>query len=74
MYTYCIACQGGIWMKEFKWIFLVYSILAATCLMAVGVFIGEKSIIGIIVSIIGLFIIMGLGFSTKKKMRERGEL
>ncbi|HWO96065.1 MAG TPA: YlaF family protein [Bacillus sp. (in: firmicutes)] len=61
-------------MKDFKWIFLVYSILAATSIMAIGIFIGEKSIIGIIVSIISLFIIMGFGFSTKKKMRERGEL
>ena len=61
-------------MKEFKWIFLIYSILAASSIMAIGVFIGEKSIIGIILSIIVLFIIMGFGFSTKKKMRERGEL
>jgi ABC-type multidrug transport system permease subunit len=61
-------------MKEFKWIFLVYSILAASSIIAIGVFIGEKSIIGIILSILVLFIIMGFGFSTKKKMRERGEL
>ncbi|MFC3884256.1 YlaF family protein [Bacillus songklensis] len=61
-------------MKEIKWIFLVYSILAATSIMSIGVFIGEQSLIGIIVSIIVLFIIMGLGFSTKKKRRERGEL
>jgi hypothetical protein len=61
-------------MKEIKWIFVIYSILAATAIMAIGVFIGEGSLIGIIVSIIFLLIIMGLGFSTKKKMRERGEL
>ena len=61
-------------MKEVKWIFLVYSILAAICIMAIGIFIGEKSILGIILSIFVLFIIMGFGFSTKKKMRERGEL
>lgn len=61
-------------MKEMKWIFLVYSILATTSIITIGVFIGEQSLIGILVSIIVLIMIVGLGFSTKKKMRERGEL
>lgn len=61
-------------MKEIKWIFVVYSILAAACIMGIGVAIAEKSILGTLGSIIAVVLIMGMGFKTKKKMRENGEL
>ena len=35
-------------MKQIKWIFVVYAILAAFSIMGIGVAIGEKSILGVI--------------------------
>lgn len=42
--------------------------------MGIGVAIAEKSLIGIIGCIAAVIVIMGMGFKTKKKMRENGEL
>jgi len=53
---------------------LVYSILAAVCIMGIGIAIGEQSVLGAAFCVLGCFVIMGLGFKTKKKMRENGEL
>ena len=61
-------------MKEIKWNFLILALLAVTSISFIGVSIGEKSLIGVIISIIALCIIMGYGFSLKKKMREKGDL
>jgi Family of unknown function (DUF5325) len=61
-------------MKKIKWVFVVYAILAAMSIMGIGVAIGEKSIIGVIGSILALIVIMGLGFKTKAKFRASGEL
>ncbi|MBA2874137.1 DUF5325 family protein [Thermaerobacillus caldiproteolyticus] len=61
-------------MKSFHPIFLFFAILAASSIMAIGIFIAEQSVIGIIVSIIAFIIIMGVGFATKKRMREKGLL
>lgn len=61
-------------MKQIKWVFLIYSILSAASIMGIGIAIGEKSIIGAMGSLIGLIVIMGLGFKTKRKMRENGTL
>ena len=57
-----------------KWNFLILAILAAMSIGSIGVFIAEKSIIGIIAAIVILCAIMGFGFSQKKKMREAGKL
>ncbi|MDR6124334.1 YlaF family protein [Neobacillus drentensis] len=61
-------------MNKIKWPMLVYSILAAVCIMGIGIAIGEQSVIGAAFCVLGCFVIMGLGFKTKKKMRENGEL
>lgn len=61
-------------MNKIKWIFVVYSILAACSIMGIGISIGEKSVIGIITSILAVIVVMGMGFKTKAKMRTNGEL
>ncbi|MGG3466520.1 YlaF family protein [Neobacillus pocheonensis] len=61
-------------MKNIKWPLLIYAILAAASIMGIGVAISEKSLLGIIGSILAVIVIMGLGFSTKKRMRENGKL
>ncbi|MDQ0198444.1 YlaF family protein [Neobacillus ginsengisoli] len=61
-------------MKQIKWIFVVYAILAAASIMGIGIAIAEKSIIGALGCIMAVILIMGMGFKTKRKMRENGEL
>jgi hypothetical membrane protein len=61
-------------LKEIKWIFLLYSFAAAFCIMGIGVAIAERSIIGGIAAIVLLVFVMGFGFKTKRKMRGNGEL
>ncbi|NWQ41425.1 YlaF family protein [Bacillus sp. EB106-08-02-XG196] len=61
-------------MKQIKWIFVLYAILATVSIMGIGVAIGEESILGIIGSIITLVLVMGFGFKTKAKFRANGEL
>jgi hypothetical protein len=61
-------------MKQIKWPLLFFAIVAATCIMGIGIAIGERSIIGVLVSMVALVFVMGFGFKTKKKMRESGEL
>ncbi len=61
-------------MDQVKWPLLIYAILAAVSMMGIGVAISEKSLIGGIICILAVFIIMGMGFKTKKKMRDNGEL
>ncbi len=59
-------------MKPGKWIFLVLAILAAICMIGIGIAVGERSIVGILFAIIGLNGVMATGFILKKKMREKG--
>ncbi|MEH7356219.1 YlaF family protein [Neobacillus drentensis] len=61
-------------MNNVKWPLLIYAILAAASIMGIGIAISEKSLIGAIGSIFVCFVIMGMGFKTKRKMRENGEL
>jgi hypothetical protein len=61
-------------MKQIKWIFVFYAILATVGIMGIGVAIGEESILGIIGSIMALILVMGFGFKTKAKFRANGEL
>ncbi|MDQ0272427.1 YlaF family protein [Cytobacillus purgationiresistens] len=61
-------------MKNIKWPFLGFAIAATVCIGSIGIAIGERSILGIFICIIAIFIVMGLGFKTKKKMREDGKL
>ncbi|MBN6889192.1 arginine exporter protein ArgO [Cytobacillus horneckiae] len=61
-------------MKRIKWPLLGFAIAAAVCIGGIGIAIGERSILGILLCIVGIFVVMGFGFKTKKKMRENGEL
>ncbi|PLR79218.1 hypothetical protein CU633_01550 [Bacillus sp. V3-13] len=61
-------------MKEIKWIFVVFAIVAAACIMGIGVAIAERSLVGIFACIAGVIVVMGFGFKTKRKMREKGDL
>ena len=61
-------------MKNIKWPLLAFAIGAAICMMGIGVAVAERSILGIILSIIALVFVMVYGFKTKKTMREEGLL
>ncbi|UPG63136.1 DUF5325 family protein [Metabacillus endolithicus] len=41
-------------------------------MIGIGVAVGERSILGIILAIIGLNAVMATGFIMKKRMREKG--
>ena len=61
-------------MKSVQPIFLFFAVLSAACIMGIGVAIAEKSVLGIAVSIIGLLITMGIGFTVKRRMRNKNLL
>jgi hypothetical protein len=61
-------------MKSFQPIFFFFAVLAASCMMGIGIFIAERNVLGIMFSIIALLITMGAGFITKKRMREKEDL
>ncbi|MGM7720220.1 YlaF family protein [uncultured Metabacillus sp.] len=61
-------------MRLGKWIFLVFAFLAAACMISIGIAIGERSILGILLAIVGLNAVMATGFILKKRMREKGIL
>lgn len=61
-------------MKNIKWVFVLFSLLALLSMFAVGISVGLRSIPGILASILLLILVMGFGFKTKKKMREQGLL
>ncbi|WP_338469958.1 DUF5325 family protein [Niallia sp. XMNu-256] len=54
-----------------KFFFLMLAILGTICFIGLGVAIAEESIAGMIASVLLLLCIMGIGFSKKKKMREK---
>ncbi|MEH7076053.1 YlaF family protein [Neobacillus drentensis] len=61
-------------MKTVKWPLLAYAVLAAASIMGIGIAISEKSVIGVLGCVIAIIIIMRMGFKTKRKMRENGQL
>jgi hypothetical protein len=61
-------------MKKIKSLFLLFALVATSCIMGIGISVAEKSIIGIISCILLLILVMGIGFITKKKMKENGFL
>lgn len=61
-------------MKNKNIIFLVLAIITVGFLMLIGISISEGSIIGIILSILGTILIMGLGFTAKRNLREKGKI
>jgi hypothetical protein len=66
--------KGNENMNNVKWPLLIYAVLAASSIMGIGIAISEKSLIGTIGCILAVIVIMGMGFKTKRKMRENGEL
>lgn len=61
-------------MKQIKWGFLLLAVLAAASIAGIGVAVAEHSTSGIVGCVILMFIIMGIGFKRKKKLRENGQL
>ncbi|QNG58929.1 YlaF family protein [Metabacillus idriensis] len=61
-------------MKSGKWVFFLLALIAAGSMICIGIAVGERSILGILLSIIALIAAMGFGFATKKKMRDKGLL
>lgn len=55
-------------MKQIKWLFLLFAIIAAACIAGIGIAVAERSIIGIIACIFATVGAFGLGFSFKKKL------
>ncbi|WP_170006860.1 YlaF family protein [Bacillus fonticola] len=58
-------------MANIQWIFVLYSMVVAGALGAIGIALAERSILGMIVSFMIIILCMGAGFTTKKKQRER---
>jgi|1186.fasta_scaffold105425_1 hypothetical protein len=61
-------------MKKIKSLFLLFALVATSCIMGIGISVAERSIIGIISCILLFILVMGIGFIAKKKMRENGFL
>ncbi|MGM0873509.1 MAG: YlaF family protein [Bacillota bacterium] len=61
-------------MRLGKWIFIILAFFAAACMIGIGIAVGERSILGIVLAIIGLNAVMASGFIMKKRMREKGLL
>jgi len=61
-------------VKNIKWVFVLFSVLALLSMFAIGVSVGLRSVPGILASILLLIVVMGFGFKTKKKMRDQGFL
>ncbi|WP_409253561.1 YlaF family protein [Bacillus sp. SCS-153A] len=61
-------------MKNIKWIFVMYAVLAAVCIMGIGIAISEKSLLFAVLAVAAWVFVMGYGFKAKKKYREEGKL
>ena len=61
-------------MRDIKWIFVLFSLCAMLSMAFIGIAVAFRSILLIILGIILLFVVMGYGFKTKKKMRDQGLL
>ncbi len=61
-------------MKIGKWIFLVLACVAALSMIGIGIAVGERSLLGVLLSIVLLNAVMAFGFILKKRMREKGLL
>lgn len=55
-------------MKRIKWIFLFFAIIAAVSMMGIGIAVAERSLFGIILSVLALVAVFGLGFTFKSKL------
>lgn len=55
-----------------KGFFLLFAILGTISLAGLGISIAEGSLLGGFISILFLLFIMGIGFSQKKKVQDKG--
>jgi heme O synthase-like polyprenyltransferase len=63
--------EGECFMHKF--IFFMLALLTTVCIMLVGIAIGEGSWIGIVSSIVGSFIFIGIGFRFRKRFSAEKE-
>lgn len=68
------STAGGKSVKDIKWVFVFYSLAALVAMAGIGISVGERSILGVLFTTAILCLIMGMGFKTKKKMRDAGLL
>ncbi len=61
-------------IKNIKWIFVIYSLAALLAMAGIGLAVGLRSVLGIVAAVLLLIVIMGMGFKKKKEMREAGLL
>ncbi|MDW0111913.1 MULTISPECIES: YlaF family protein [Sporosarcina] len=61
-------------MKNIKWVFVIYSIAAVLAMCGIGIAVAMRSIPVALIAMLALIFVMGNGFKTKKKMREKGLL
>lgn len=61
-------------IKNIKWIFVIYSLAALIAMAGIGLAVGLRSVLGIVAAVLLLIVIMGMGFKKKKEMREAGLL
>ncbi|TDL98811.1 hypothetical protein ERX27_01580 [Macrococcus brunensis] len=57
-------------MKKSKAIFLLLAFLAVVCMIGISAGLAEGSVLTILISIILFVVILGYGFTLKKKYRE----
>jgi len=58
-------------MKSLNLPMLLFSVLTVLFMLLIGISIAERSILGAILSTIAAVIVVGYGFVTKKKLREK---
>ncbi|MBD7942846.1 MULTISPECIES: YlaF family protein [Psychrobacillus] len=61
-------------MGNIKWVFVLFSLGAMLSMGLIGIAIALRNIPLALLFLVLLFVVMGFGFKTKKKMREQGLL
>lgn len=61
-------------MKNVKWIFVLYSLLAILAMASIGIAVSYRSVPFVLLAIFALAFVMGMGFKKKKEYREKGLL
>ncbi|GAA0350569.1 YlaF family protein [Bacillus horti] len=56
-----------------KVISLLFALAAVSCFVLAGIFVAERSVLGVILSLLASVVVMGVGFSFKKKFRLQDE-
>lgn len=59
-------------MQKLKWSQLFFAVATTLSLVGIGISLGERSVLGVIICLLGATVITGIGFMTKKRLREKG--